>query len=152
MSAACRGFRVAASVLLRLGFPPRQVAAMLNTLGPAVHNARKRVSRQPQESRLVEQILAMPEARQFAQASDGNGMLADRLAALEQRVLALESAVRSLPSVDFRRLDALILAGWVDVCRDRIPVDVLVRALLGLPVPPPDTQAQPAPGPQQRAA
>ena len=142
---AARGFRVACAVLRRLGLRPQQIAEVLGATASAVQYAIGQVRQSHEDVAIVNSILAMSEARQFAEqlgAAQDVGSLADRLDALEQRVLSLESAVRRLSDADFRRLDALILAGWGDVRQDKIPADVLIRALLGLPVPPPPGNGQ----------
>jgi hypothetical protein len=136
--------RVAACALRRLGLKPRQIAAGLQLRECSVRGMIRKAKVTAQEAALVADIVSRAGEQGLSLASDDSGSLTERVAMLEQRLLALESAVRAMRSPDFRRLDALILAGWGDVRQDKIPTDVLIRALLGLPVPPPDGQAQPA--------
>jgi hypothetical protein len=149
---ALKGFHVACAAMLELGLRRNIVAAAQRTLPTTVNNVVRGVRGRLDEARLVEGILALPEARQFARAGNGYGLLMDRIAALEPRVLKPESAIRSMRSADFRRLDALILAGWGDICQAKIPTAVLIRALLGLPIPSPHAVGESASPPARHSS
>jgi predicted transcriptional regulator len=143
--AAARGMRVAACVLRRLGFSVQEICGALSVSPPAVHSAIRNLRNRREDRIAVESIIAHDEFNDLRDAvaqAKQNAHLNERLERLEARVLRLESAVRSISSPDFRRLDALILAGWGDVPQDKIPLEVLVRALLGLKVP--STKKSPA--------
>jgi len=135
-----------------LGLRRNIVAAAQRTLPTTVNNVVRGVRGRLDEARLVKGILALPEARQFARAGNGYGLLMDRIAALEPRVLRPESAIRSMRSADFRRLDALILAGWGDICQNKVPTAVLIRALLGLPLPSPHAVGESASPPARHSS
>jgi len=72
--------------------------------------------------------------------------------AIAHRVLKPESAIRPMRSADFRRLDGLILAGWGDICQAKIPTAVLIRALLGLPLPSPHAVGESASPPARHSS
>jgi predicted RecB family endonuclease len=142
--AAARGMRVAACVLRRLGFSVAKICEALRASLPAVHSAIRNLRNRREDRIAVESIVAHDEFNDLRDAvaqAKQNAHLNERLERLEARVLRLESTVRSISNPDFRRLDALILAGWGDVPQDKIPLEVLVRALLGLKVP--STRKQP---------
>ena len=138
--AAFRGFRVAVGVMAKLGLSSRDAAAALGALRTTITNVRRHLRTARSEKAIVESIMRKPEALEFVRllaSTNSTRLLLDRMEALEQRVLALESGLRRLGNPDFRRLDALILAGWADIPQSNIPLEILVRALLGLPVPSP---------------
>jgi len=147
--AAAQGMRVAACVLRRLGLSVQKVCEALSVSPPAVHSAIRNLRNRREDLKAVQSIIARDDfdllRATVAQAKRG-AHLAERLERLEERVLRLESNVRSITNPDFRRLDALILAGWGDVPQDKIPLEVLVRALLGLNVP--STKPGPAARPE----
>jgi len=144
--------RVAACALRRLGLKPRQIAAGLHLRECSVRGMIRKAKITAQEAALVADIVARAGEQGLSLASRGSGSLAERVAMLEQRLLALESAVRAIRFPDFRRLDALILAGWGDVRQDKIPTAVLIRALLGLPLPSPHAVGESASPPARHSS
>jgi predicted transcriptional regulator len=136
--AAAQGMRVAACVLRRLGLSVQKVCEALSVSPPAVHSAIRNLRNRREDLKAVQSIIAHDDFERLRAAlarTKHDARLAERMERLEERVLRLESTVRSISNPDFRRLDALILAGWGDVPQDKIPLEVLVRALLGLKVP-----------------
>ena len=146
--AAARGARITACLLRALGLSAGSIGWALGLSAPAVNTAVRRARASPRDAAVVQRIIKSDEFRELRaviREAKRDWPIVERVARIEERMLRLESMVRSVTSPDFRRLDALILAGWGGVPQDKIPLEVLVRALLGLNVPPP------RPGPATRA-